>query len=201
MTRRCLALSALGTLCLFAPARSPANEKTTGAPVEQTWSWDIALTRASEPGPPFMLEGTVVGLPDSLPIHGATIYFYHADTRGRYSPGGESKPRLAGTLHTNIVGGFRVRTVLPGTYDGSPHMHYTVSGPGFDRRVGTLSLARLQGAGSDSAYARIPWMLKLPAESWAYVNPAAAGGYRCEWRLFVHRTGGDASPTIINPGR
>lgn len=69
-------------------------------------------------------------------------------------------------------------------------MHFTVSGPGIERHIGTLSLARAQGAGSDSAYAMIPWMLKPPVETWAYVNPAADGGYRCDWKLFVDRAGG-----------
>jgi len=181
--RRAMVLIALGALS--APAW--AAEPRAGTRVGAGRSWDIALTQPGEPGRPFVIEGTLLGLPDSLPIHGATITLYHADARGNYGPHGDARPRLAGTLTTNVAGGFRVRTVLPGSYDGTPHVHYRVKGAGFDHR-GTLSLARRNGAGSDSAFAQLPWMLKLPGESWAYADPAAEG-FHTTWTLVVERTG------------
>lgn len=149
-------------------------------------SWDIALIPPGEPGRPFEIDGTLYGLPDSLPVHDATLYLYHADARGNYGPQGDAKPRLHGTLRTNITGGFRVRTVLPGMYDGLPHVHYQVSGPGLESRFGAATLARRNGAGSDSAYNRVPWMLELPA-GWIYAEPSANGGYRATWKLYVRR--------------
>jgi len=166
--RRAMVLIALGALS--APAW--AAEPHAGTRGESGRSWDIALTQPGEPGRPFVIEGTVLGLPDSLPIHG---------------PHGDARPRLAGTLTTNVAGGFRVRTVLPGMYDGTPHVHYRVKWAGLDRR-GTLSLARRNGAGSDSAFAQLPWMLKLPGESWAYADPAA-DGFHTTWKLVIERSG------------
>lgn len=150
--------------------------------------WDLALTAPGEPGTPYVIEGRVMSMPDSTPIRGATLHVYHADAKGLYSAEGEKNPRLAGTLRTNIAGGFRIRTILPGMYDGLPHVHFKLAGPGFEERTGSLTLCRNHGAGSDSAYAKLPWMLTLPSTGeWVHVEPDAEHGFRSRWSLYVDR--------------
>ena len=174
-----LAIAALSLSAGPAPW-SPGKERS-GA--------ELSLAPAGEPGKRFTLEGRILGLPDSLPVRDATVYLYHADAHGRYSLQGESRPRLAGTVHTDAAGGFRVRTILPGQYDGTPHLHLRLSGEDIHSEAATLSLARSHGAGSDTAYDRVPWMVKLPGEYWTYVEPDGDGGYISRWTVYVKRSG------------
>ena len=187
---RVLAVLAYGLLAPTTARSAGAAAAPAGATVAAglaSHPWELSLAPADEPGKSFVLEGRLVWLPDSLPIRDATVYLYHADTRGRYSEQGEGQPRLKGRLHTNVAGGFRVRTVLPGQYNGVPHIHLTITAPGIESFSTTLSLARSHGAGSDTAYNHVPWMVTLPGTSWAYVEPDGDGGYHCRWTLGVRR--------------
>lgn len=88
-------------------------------------------------------------------------------------------------LRTNVVGGYRIRTVLPGVAEGIPHVHFQLAGPGADYRSVTLTLCRIMGAGSDTSFAHLPQMLSIQSQTgyWAYVRPDTAGGYRCTWDI------------------
>ncbi len=154
--------------------------------------WDVALTSPGEPGHPLVIEGRLLGLPDSLPLRGATLRVYHADANGRYGAGGGRPARLTAVLHTNVAGGFRVRTIVPGLAEGVPHVHFVLSAPGIETRTGQLFLCRSHGAGSDSTFAHLPWMVRLPnRENYAYVERDASGdGYHCAWTWAVRRTPG-----------
>lgn len=50
--------------------------------------------------------------------------------------------------------------------------------PGWD-----LTLCRAVGAGSDTTFARLPQILDLPSELWAYVRRDANGAFHCQWDL------------------
>lgn len=148
-------------------------------------AWDISLVPDHEPGRPFVIEGRVIGLPDSLPIRDAVLYAYQTDARGHYSMDGVGQPRLSGTLHTNVGGGFRIRTILPGKYEGSPHLHYRLSGPGIKTQSATLSLFRDRGAGYDTTYAQLPWLLEKSTNTSLSVEPDTEGGFTGYWILRV----------------
>lgn len=158
------------------------------APVGRAPSWEVTLADSAEPGRPLVLEGRVFTLPDSLPLRDATVRFWHADAHGSYGrPPAGRFARLDGVLRTNVAGGFRVRTVLPGPAEGFAHVHYRVSGPGVTEKAGTLNLARSHGAGSDEAYGRLPYMLDPTAsQEWAFVEPDDVG-FHASCRLYVRR--------------
>jgi len=166
-------------------------------------AWDLELAPAGEPGTPFVLEGRVMDSKGSRPVRDALVHVYHADDAGQYSRSGASGPRLSGTLRTNVLGGFRIRTVLPGSGEGSPHMHFEIAGPGADYRALTFSLCRAEGAGSDTTFARLPQMPSLPSEgAWANVRRDAQGVFRCRWDLpFDKAVRLRGRPAAFRPGR
>ena len=93
--------------------------------------WDLSLVPADEPGEPFVLEGRVIGN-DSQPLRDVLIYAYHADAAAQYALPGSSNPRLAGLLRTHVLGGYRIRSILPGPAEGISHVHFMLAGPGSD---------------------------------------------------------------------
>ena len=155
---------------------------STGAtPTSPTW--EVRLAPNGEPGAPFVLEGRVIG-PGGSPLRNVVVHVYHADDRGIYSSRGESHPRLSGTLRTNVLGGYRVRSILPGLAEGIPHVHFEVAGPGHEYRAVPLNLCRSVGAGSDTVFARLPEMHTFPGTAfWAYVRRDTNGVLRCTWDL------------------
>jgi hypothetical protein len=170
----------LAAVALSTPGTAPAG---TAAP-----RWEIALADSAEPGRPFVLEGRVLALPDSQPLRDVTVRIWHADARGSYGrPAASLYAHLDGYVRTNVAGGFRVRTVLPGPAEGFPHVHYAISGAGIETKAGTLNLARSHGAGSDTSYAKLPYMLDPTAsQEWVFVEPDDAG-FHASCRLYVKR--------------
>ena len=160
-----LALAAIGA---SAPSSAP--------------SWFLALAKKGEPGAPLVVEGRVLDS-HGRPIGDALLHVYHADASGTYGHG-YKEARLAGTLRTNALGAYRIRTVLPGLGEGNPHIHFRLTPPNGAPRVGTLWLCRAMGPGSDTTFARL---LELPSlegrPDAAYVWPDTAGGYRCTWDI------------------
>ena len=171
-----LAIVIAGTLA----ARSAEPPAATPGPP----SWEVDLAPAGERGSPFVIEGRVIGT-GNRPLRDVLVYAYHADDQGIYMRRGKSQPHLSGMLRTNVMGGYRIRTVLPGLVEGNPHVHFELAGPGAQYRAVALSLCRLVGAGSDTSFAHMPQMLSLPSGSghWAYARPDTAGGYRCDWDI------------------
>jgi hypothetical protein len=151
-------------------------------------AWEVALADSAEPGRPFVLEGRVLALPDSQPLRDVAVHLWHADARGSYGrPATGRFARLEGHVRTNVAGGFRARSILPGPAEGFAHVHYSVSGTGLKTRTGTLNLARSHGAGSDTSYAKLPYMIDPTAsQEWAFVEPDEAG-FHGSCRLYVKR--------------
>ena len=182
------ALAAL-TLLALKPGPGPA-----GTPAAWHPAHEVTLTLPGEPGRPFVLDGRVVGAADSVPLRGVHVHFYHADAHGHYSEKRDEPPRLAGDLVSGAHGEYRVRTVLPGMYDGMPHVHIAViDGNGISTFL-ILTLCRLHGPGSDSVYATLPNYPRLPASDhqlhFANVEPADGGGFVCHWDLPAPSTAG-----------
>jgi hypothetical protein len=167
----------LTTNALPAAGASPAGARPT---------WELVLADSTEPGPPFVLEGRVYALPDSQPLGRVQVKVWHADASGSYGRGGRYA-RLEGSVTTNVAGGFRVRSVLPGPAEGFAHVHFSVSGTGIETRAGTLNLARSHGAGSNAPYAKLPYMLSPTAQqTWSFVEPDDVG-FHATCRLYVKR--------------
>jgi len=172
---RLIAHAALLVATLTVPPATPS------APTEP---WDLALAPPGEPGRPFVLEGHVVADSGAHALRDVRIHVYHADARGDYVRPGERGNHLDGFLRTNVLGAYRIRTVLPGNAEGVPHIHLELETRRHAYYAITLSLCRKQGAGSDTAYAQLPWMMTgTDVGAWGVVLPAGDGGYHCRWDL------------------
>ena len=91
-------------------------------------SCEVDLAARGEQGGRFVMEGRVLGAGDSLPLVGVTLYVYHVDRNGQYALKGAAYPRLAGVLRTDSLGRYRVLSILPGQYEGAPHIHFEAWG-------------------------------------------------------------------------
>ena len=139
-------------------------------------SWEAVLAPAGEPGVQFILEGRVLDA-RGAPLRNAVVFAYHADDAGNYTHPGEQDAHLRGLVRTNVLGAFRFVSVLPGTAEGIPHVHFEYETSPLDHRAETITLARREGAGSDTTFARLPYMLDLPSPLWTYVRRNAAGAF------------------------
>jgi protocatechuate 3,4-dioxygenase beta subunit len=114
----------------------------SGRVVEQASSdapWQITVASKDEAGEPLIVSGTVYGPDGVTPLKGISVYVYHTDINGYYTPGGRdsSNPRLKGTMRTNDKGQYEFRTIKPGPYPNAripAHIHYVVSGDGYKEK-------------------------------------------------------------------
>jgi protocatechuate 3,4-dioxygenase, beta subunit len=94
-----------------------------------------------EPGERLVVTGVVFGEDGKTPLANASVYVYHTDATGRYTPGptdDNRNPRLRGYMRTDAQGRYEYSTIKPAPYpgDGPPaHIHYHVSAPGYQERV------------------------------------------------------------------
>jgi hypothetical protein len=155
----------------------------SAGPLAAAPGWDVQLSPESEPGERLVIEGRVLGK-DGKPDRDVQLFAYHADAKGVYSARGEEKPRIAGVLRPNVLGEFRIRTIMPGRPEGVPHVHFEIARRGRSYRAITLSFCRSVGAGSDTTLAQLPWMVDLPeGGGWAYLQRNAEGTFHCRWDL------------------
>ena len=83
----------------------------------------IELVEAGMAGQPIELVGLVLSR-HCRPIEGALLDFWQADDKGRYDNSGF---RLRGHQFTDADGRYRLKTVIPGNYDGrTRHIHVKV---------------------------------------------------------------------------
>ena len=61
-----------------------------------------------------------------MPLTGKRVYFYHADSKGRYVLHPKDPMRLAGVLRTDENGRYRFHSVFPGTYGWAAHVHFEI---------------------------------------------------------------------------
>lgn len=84
---------------------------------------------------------------DGRPVPGARIEIWQCDAQGVYldATGGttlESGFQGYGAAETDAEGAYRFRTIRPVPYGGrTPHIHFAVSGRGFDRLVTQMYVA------------------------------------------------------------
>ena len=118
------------TVCAQAPTVAEKN-----APSK------ITITTKEEPGERLTVSGIVFGADGKTPLANASVYVYHTDATGRYTPGATDdnrNPRLRGYLRTDAQGRYEYSTIKPAPYPGNgppAHIHYHVNAPGYRERV------------------------------------------------------------------
>lgn len=101
----------------------------------------VTITTKNEPGERLIVTGIVYGTDGKTPLANASVYVYHTDANGRYTPGATDdnrNPRLRGYMRTDAQGRYEYSTIKPAPYpgDGPPaHIHYHVNAPGYQERV------------------------------------------------------------------
>ena len=129
------------TICLLlaiAACTTPGAQAPTVA--EKDAPSKITIATREEPGERLLVAGRVFGPDGVTPLAGASVYVYHTDVKGYYSPGTNDNrnPRLRGYLRTDAQGRYEFSTIKPGPYPNSrvpAHIHYVVTAAGYSERV------------------------------------------------------------------
>lgn len=126
---------------LFVLALSLFTQPHAPTVAEKNAPSKITITTKEEPGERLTVSGIVFGADGKTPLSNASVYVYHTDATGRYTPGATDdnrNPRLRGYLRTDAQGRYEYSTIKPAPYpgDGPPaHIHYHVNAPGYRERV------------------------------------------------------------------
>lgn len=97
---------------------------------------EIVIAGKDEPGERMIVTGQVTD--GTKPLPSVSIYVFHADAQGKYSPecgSCDESARLHGALRTEATGHYRYDTIRPGAYGPPAHVHYVVSAPGYKSRM------------------------------------------------------------------
>jgi protocatechuate 3,4-dioxygenase beta subunit len=130
---------------------TPADFEGPFYPVEIPSDSDNDLLRVVgmddiSPGQLAYLHGTVVDR-TGTPVDGARVEIWQCDEGGVYHhPGDPGKPDTRfqgfGAMVTSGAGGYHFRAMRPVPYTGrTPHIHFRVSAPGFERLTTQLYVA------------------------------------------------------------
>ena len=116
----------------------PSAQAPTVAPKDAPAK--VTIAAPGEPGDRLIVKGRVFGPDGVTPVAGASVYAYHTDAKGYYSPGTNDNrnPRLRGYMRTDAEGRYEFSTIKPGPYPNSripAHIHYVVTSPGYSERI------------------------------------------------------------------
>jgi protocatechuate 3,4-dioxygenase beta subunit len=192
-----LALSALATARgAAAEALVPTPPQSRGPfyPLELPLDSDNDLTRVQ--GSPRVARGEITDLVGRVvdasgrPLAQARVEIWQCDANGRYhhprdTGGREPDPGFQGygQFLTGDDGGYRFRTIKPVPYPGrAPHIHFAVSGPGFERLVTQMYV---EGA-PENAGDFLLGSVRDPAARRALVVPFAPSPTPGEYRWLAH---------------
>lgn len=95
------------------------------------------MVTEKEPGVRLIVSGRVFDPSGTKPVAGVRVYAYHTDATGIYNKPDARQPRLKATVVTDADGRFELRTIRPAAYPGSSgpaHIHFEVSGAGYDKQ-------------------------------------------------------------------
>ena len=100
----------------------------------------ITIAARQEPGDRLIVAGRVLAQDGVTPLAAASVYVYHTDVKGYYTPEGNDNrnPRLRGYMRTDAQGRYEFNTIKPGSYPDSrvpAHVHYVVTAPGYNERI------------------------------------------------------------------
>ena len=142
------ALSATGAVALphsVWAALAPTPRQTPGPFYPLSLPLDADADLVTVGGRPAPAQGTVTHVvgrvlePGGRAIPGARIEIWQCDALGHYHhplDGGGADPNFQGygAVDTDAEGSYRFRTIRPVPYPGrTPHIHFALSGRGFDR--------------------------------------------------------------------
>lgn len=170
-----LRTAAIVGLLFFLPGIPAAEAQNRGGcQGRQPETWSITVAGPDEPGLRMVVEGRVLAADGETEIAGATVFVFHTDAEGYYSPGGmdESNARLCGLMRTDAEGRYRFETIKPARYATGggppPHVHYRVWGPELPRQSFSLNFEgdpSLGDRGRDASR----------NATWATIRPVEAG--------------------------
>jgi protocatechuate 3,4-dioxygenase beta subunit len=100
----------------------------------------IIIAAKEEPGARLIVTGQVFGPDGKSPLAGASVYVYHTDAKGLYTPetNDNRNPRLRGYMRTDAQGRYEFSTIKPAPYPNNriaAHIHYVVNATGHQERV------------------------------------------------------------------
>ena len=100
----------------------------------------ITIAGKEEPGERLIVAGRVYKADGVTPLAAASVYVYHTDVKGHYTPedNDNRNPRLRGYMRTDAQGGYQFSTIKPGSYPNSrvpAHIHYVVKAEGYSERI------------------------------------------------------------------
>jgi len=100
----------------------------------------ITVASKEEPGERLIVTGQVFGPEGKTPLTRASVYVYHTDAKGLYTPetNDSRNPRLRGYMRTDAQGRYEFRTIKPAPYPNNripAHIHYVVNAPGHQERI------------------------------------------------------------------
>ena len=121
------------TACVNPAAQAPTIAEKD-APSKTT------IAGKQEPGERLIVAGRVFKTDGVTPLSAASVYVYHTDEKGYYTPNGNDNrnPRLRGYMRTDAQGRYEFSTIKPGPYPNSripAHVHYVVTAPGYSDRI------------------------------------------------------------------
>ena len=100
----------------------------------------VIIAAKEEPGERLIVTGQVFTPDGKTPLAGASVYVYHTDAKGLYTPetNDNRNPRLRGYMRTDAQGRYEFSTIKPAPYPNNriaAHIHYVVNAPGHRERV------------------------------------------------------------------
>jgi len=100
----------------------------------------ITIAGKQEQGERLIVAGRVFAQDGVTALAGASVYVYHTDVKGYYSPGvnDNRNPRLRGYMRTDAQGRYEFSTIKPGSYPNTripAHVHYVVTAAGYSERI------------------------------------------------------------------
>jgi protocatechuate 3,4-dioxygenase, beta subunit len=100
----------------------------------------ITIATKDEPGERLVVTGQVFSADGKTPLPGASVYVYHTDAKGLYTPvnNDNRNSRLRGYMRTDQQGRYEFSTIKPAPYPNNriaAHIHYVVNAPDHLERV------------------------------------------------------------------
>jgi protocatechuate 3,4-dioxygenase beta subunit len=127
---------------IFLLALTACVNPTTQAPTiaQKDAPSKTTVADKQEPGERLIVAGRVFKADGVTPLAAASVYVYHTDQKGYYTPGvnDNRNPRLRGYMRTDAQGRYEFSTIKPGPYPNSripAHIHYVVNAPGYSERI------------------------------------------------------------------
>src|SRR5262245_17413821 len=100
----------------------------------------ITIAAKEEPGERLIVTGQVFGPDGKTLLAGASVYVYHTDAKGLYTPetNDNRNPRLRGYMRTDTQGRYEFSTIKPVLYPNNRiavRIHYVVNALGYQECV------------------------------------------------------------------